>query len=99
MIPIDLVRKVAMGKIDVFLPQILKSVPNWDILLPFEGEITCEKVLENDCDGFMKWLVEEMVERSEDMPEDLVKSQCQEFLLELQTDISAMVNSSLKCLS
>lgn len=85
----------AMKEIDVFLPQIVKSIPHWDILMPVKI-ITCENVLAATGDYFIKWLVEELIERSEGTTGYELKEKCQNFLLELETDICAMARKSFE---
>lgn len=86
----DALRAAEMAEIDAFLPKVIESIPDYDILVPCEA-LTCESILNSECDSFVKWLVEEFVEVSTGLTGSELKEACYDVLLDLQKDVSAMI--------
>ena len=86
----DALRSAEMAEIDAFLPKVIEAIPNYDILVPCEA-LTCESILNEKCDSFVKWVVEEFVEVSMGLTGSELKEACYKVILDLHEDVSAMI--------
>ena len=86
----DALRAAEMAEIDAFLPKVIEAIPNYDILVPCEI-LTCESILNEKCDSFVKWIVEEFIEVSMGLTGEKLKEACFNVLLGLHNDVSAMI--------